>query len=172
MHTISSIMLEEHENILAVVQSVEQNIEKLEDDFDLDKDYYFSVLQFLREYADGVHHAKEEDILFKVVADLELDKQDEEIKRLVHQHIISRDIFGRIEENISNSNINKLIANFKQYISMIRAHIKEEDELLFPLLEKSLNKASKELILTRFKEADAEINMVKYMDLKEQIKSV
>lgn len=171
MKTIGSIMLNEHKNILAVVAAVEKQINLLEDGEPISEVFFRDAIVFLREYADGVHHAKEEDVLFKVIAEEGFDKKNAEVKRLVHQHILSRQLFKEIEEALNDNKKKALQKKFREYFSLIREHIHEEDEVLFPLLEELLPIEIKDRILKQFDEADARQDLKKYLSLKAKLES-
>lgn len=165
METISSIMLREHKNILSVTDTVEHNINQLEDGSEIDNDFFTQVIIFLREYADGIHHTKEEDILFNILYEEGLDEQDKELKRLIHQHVLSRGLFEEIEKALRSNSKRSLIKLFREYINMIRDHIREEDEVLFPMLEILLNEKAKGKILDQFSHADQQSDIEKYSQM-------
>lgn len=61
----TQILSEEHQNILKVIAAIEKECEKLDSGQKIDEDFFTRSIDFIRNYADKFHHAKEEDILFK-----------------------------------------------------------------------------------------------------------
>ncbi|MDP3026300.1 MAG: hypothetical protein Q8N63_01225, partial [Nanoarchaeota archaeon] len=58
------ILIDEHKNILKVIQALENECDSLESGKKIDKIFFEKSINFIRTYADKFHHAKEEDILF------------------------------------------------------------------------------------------------------------
>ena len=61
----SEILEKEHENILKLVEILKKEIKKISDGETPDKKFLEKSIDFIRNYADKIHHAKEEDILFR-----------------------------------------------------------------------------------------------------------
>jgi len=61
----TQILSEEHKYILEVIAALNRECQSLESGKNLDKNFFEEAIDFIRNYADKFHHAKEEDILFK-----------------------------------------------------------------------------------------------------------
>ncbi|MEK6816956.1 MAG: hemerythrin domain-containing protein, partial [Nanoarchaeota archaeon] len=61
----TEILSEEHRHILKVIDAIEEECKALEAGKSLDKKFFLDAIDFIRNYADKFHHAKEEDILFE-----------------------------------------------------------------------------------------------------------
>src|SRR3989344_9505885 len=59
------MLVEEHKNILRVTEAIERECEQISSGKTVNEDFFTKVIDFIRNYADKLHHAKEEDILFK-----------------------------------------------------------------------------------------------------------
>ena len=156
MKTIAEIMKEEHNNILPVVDALEEKANELIDTREIDAAFFLKFIEFQRGYTDGIHHAKEEDILFPVLAEHEATKNNPDIKLLIHQHILSRAHMENIEEAIDQNKDQVIAKNALEYGSMIRDHIDREDSRLFPLVEQLLPDNTKNEVLRKFKKSEDE----------------
>jgi hemerythrin-like domain-containing protein len=67
-------------------------------DAEPDPDFNYDALIFMREYADGCHHGKEEDILFEQLQERDLsEKHQEIIERLLNDHVRGRELAAGLE---------------------------------------------------------------------------
>ncbi len=151
----SKILLKEHENILKVVNALEFKIEQLENK-EIDTTFFKRAIDFIRNYADKFHHAKEEDILFK-----EFNKYAEEecvhcnpTEQMLFEHDEGRKSVKMMESGLNEKNKNKLIEGAKKYIQLIREHIFKEDNILYPMTDDVLSNSTKEKMLKKFKEIE------------------
>ena len=58
----TTILSEEHKHILSVIDALSKERKNLESGKELDKDFFSKAIDFIKNYADKFHHAKEEDI--------------------------------------------------------------------------------------------------------------
>src|SRR3989344_5101836 len=148
------LMLEkEHKNILFIIEILLKEREKLEDGEKIDLDFFKKAVDFIRNYADRLHHEKEEDILFK-----ELCRQENmhcnPVEQMLFEHNMGRNFVKEIEEGIKESRKDKIIKGVDGYASLIKEHIFKEDNILYPMSEDALAEKNKKGILEKFKEAE------------------
>ena len=65
---ITRIMVDEHQLILRVITLVERNTALMEQGRFRDWQFFLDAVDFIRNYADRFHHAKEEDALFPALS--------------------------------------------------------------------------------------------------------
>ncbi len=147
----SKILVEEHKNILKVVEALSKEIEQGKD---IDEKFFRSVIDFIRNYADKFHHAKEEDILFKEFGKCaeEGDVHCNPVEQMLFEHDEGRNFVKGMEEALEKKDKGKLILNARGYINLIQEHIFKEDTILFPMVDDALNKETEKEMLTKFKE--------------------
>ena len=150
---ILKILSKEHENILKIVDALEFKIEQLNDK-SIDISFFKKVIDFIRNYADKFHHAKEEDILFK-----EFNKCAEEgcvhcnpVEQMLVEHDEGRKNVKLMESGLNEKNKDKLIEGATNYIRLIREHIFKEDNILYPMADEVLSEEVKKIMLEKFKE--------------------
>jgi hemerythrin-like domain-containing protein len=90
-------------------------------------------LAFIRQYADKFHHAKEEDILFKY-----FDSDAPIIQAMNKEHTIARGYVKTIDSALAQKDYAQVVETFKLYQALLQEHIKKEDELLYPWMDRQL----------------------------------
>ncbi len=61
---VTRVMTEEHQLILRMISLVEKNTTLMEQGQFRNWQFFLDAVDFIRNYADRFHHAKEEDVLF------------------------------------------------------------------------------------------------------------
>lgn len=108
---------------------------------------------FCRFYADKFHHAKEEDILFKFV-----DEDSDIIKIMLDDHVFGRENVGLILEAAEEKDAEKAIKHLKAFWEMLTEHIKKEDEILFPWIDRKLSNSQVGQLFSKFSVVNKEMN--------------
>jgi len=145
------ILKKEHENILKIADAIEKECKIIESGKEINKEFLTKAIDFIRNYADRFHHAKEEDILFK-----EMDKNQRElhcnpIEQMLYEHDLGRGYVKGMEWGVKENNKDKIIENTRGYCRLLREHIYKEDNVLYPLADEALNKKVQDLMLEKFK---------------------
>ncbi|MDP1695647.1 MAG: hemerythrin domain-containing protein [archaeon] len=168
----SKILSKEHKDILKIVDALESEIGQLKNK-DINIIFFKKVIDFIRNYADKFHHAKEEDILFK-----EFNKYAEKecihcnpLEQMLFEHEEGRKNIKIMESGLNEKNKNMLIDGATKYIQLIREHIFKEDNILYPMTDDLLSDSIKNKMLKNFKEIEKEKkkNIKVYLDF---IKSI
>lgn len=135
----------EHDEILSFCDRMEENcLEILGGELDID--FFRNAINFIRNYADGFHHKKEEDILFKAMLE-NLGPLAEKVVRggMLVEHQMARSYVMELENNLnlfeeSKSDLKKLyiLTNAMSYVSLLREHAKKENQTVYPFADKNL----------------------------------
>ena len=169
----SKILSNEHKDILKVVGALEVEIGQLNDK-NIDETFFKKVIDFIKNYVDKFHHAKEEDILFK-----EFNKCAEEggvhcnpVEQMLFEHDEGRKNIKIMESGLNEKNKDKIIEGAKGYAQLIREHISKEDCILYPLADDSLSESVKNEMLSQFKEIEnkEKKNIEHYLDFVKSLK--
>tara|TARA_Y100000310_G_C20687229_1_gene819856 strand:- start:644 stop:1177 length:534 start_codon:yes stop_codon:yes gene_type:complete len=154
----SKILSNEHKNILKVIGSLEKEHNHIESGKKIDKDFFEKIIDFIRNYADKFHHAKEEDILFK-----EFSKCVDEgrvhcnpTEQMLYEHDLGRNFVKGMEQGVNEDNREKVIKNIKGYSELLKEHIYKEDSILYPMADEALDKKVKDLVLKKFERVERE----------------
>ena len=157
----SKILSEEHQNILKIIESLENECDAIENNNkEPDKDFFKKIIDFIRNYADKFHHAKEEDILFK-----EFNKCVTEdpggapcnpTEQMLVEHDEGRNFVKGMETRLNENDKMRVIRNARAYAELLREHIAKEDDILYPMTDETLNSKVKKEMLEKFKEIEKE----------------
>lgn len=171
---ITQALSEEHQNILKVIDAVLKECNEIEGGGkDLDKEYFTKVVDFIKNYADRYHHAKEEDILFKVMLENAEGMHCNPIPVMLHEHDEGRHYVKGLEEGLANSDRGLILTNASGYCHLLRDHIYKEDNILYPMAEEALSEELKEEVQAKYKKVNDELfsdkELQKYLDLVSSI---
>lgn len=150
----TKILSEEHKNILKVVAALEKECAALESGKQLDKEFIRNAIDFIRNYADKFHHAKEEDILFKEFCKKEEELHCNPVGQMLYEHDLGRGYVKGMEQGIEENDKEMVIKNGKEYVQLLQEHIMKEDNILFPMADQVLNEEAQASISKKFKEAE------------------
>ena len=151
MRTIQ-ILEAEHEEILEFVGYVEMECLQILQGKEVQEDFFRKSIVFIREFADNIHHKKEEDILFRYMMDHLGDVATKLIRSgMLVEHQLARYHVMELENNLNTyletkEDINKLqiIVHAMSYVNLLRSHIDKENNAVYPFGERSLSKEIKE----------------------------
>ncbi|MBI4350488.1 MAG: hemerythrin domain-containing protein [Elusimicrobia bacterium] len=106
-------------------------------------------LKFIRTYADKYHHAKEEEILFKY-----FDGGLDVIQVMLLDHVTGRGHVKAADEALAAGDGAAAAKQFLAYRELLAEHIKKEDEILYPWMDRNLTMKQVGELSGRFDEAD------------------
>lgn len=152
----TKILSDEHQNILKVIDALIKECDSLESGKGLDKDFFEKAINFIRNYADKFHHAKEEDILFKELCKDTVEMQCNPIPQMLHEHDLGRDFVKGMEQALKENNKAKVIENARGYAQLLQEHINKEDNILYPMADEALNQQIQKEVLEKFRQAEHE----------------
>ena len=154
MKSPTQILKDEHKNILKIADALTEECDALESGKKLNKDFFSNAVEFVREYADRFHHAKEEDILFKELCKPEAEMHCNPVEQMLCEHNLGRNFVKGMEEALKDGDKEKVIENARGYAQLIQEHINKEDNILYPMADEALNENSKKSMLKEFEKAE------------------
>ena len=150
----TKILSEEHKYILKVIDALNKECGALQSGRSIDTNFFRNAIDFIRNYADKFHHAKEEDILFKELCKPQVGMHCNPVEQMLHEHELGRNFVKEIEKGLSENNRNKIIENTRGYTGLLQEHIYKEDNILYPMADEALSQKVQKSMLDRFKEAE------------------
>ncbi len=108
------------------------------------------IIRFIRSYADRHHHAKEEELLFRL-----FDPGLDVIKVMLREHESGRAHVGAAEAALDTGDGPGAAAALRAYRELLLDHIKKEDEVLYPWMDRNLSMKQVGNRSQSFDEADA-----------------
>lgn len=106
-------------------------------------------VEFIRSYADRYHHAKEEDILFRYFSpDMDI------IKAMLTDHETAREHVRAIVAAVEHRDATAANEHLLAYANLLREHIRKEDEILYPWMDRLLLDSQVGQMHAQFSEVD------------------
>ncbi len=148
--------MNEHENILHAIDALLDQCAQDEKSGAVSHDFYRSEIDFIRNYADKFHHAKEEDILF-----IELNKDSANThcnptEQMLYEHNSGRQYVKEIEAGLAENSLTKVLAGARNYGNLLKDHIYKEDNILYPMADETLSDKIKDEMLEKFEKIGQE----------------
>lgn len=108
-----------------------------------------AFVEFVREFADRYHHAKEEDILFTY-----FDPDSDIIKAMRSEHTSGREHMRATLEALDRGDAAEVVRRLAAYGELLTEHIRKEDEILYPWMDRDLTDSQVGQLYARFQEVD------------------
>lgn len=151
------ILRDEHRMIELVLDMLDRYVEvQLADPQEDAQEDLSRFVEFIRLYADRIHHGKEEDILFERMVASGFPKSAGPLAVMYHEHEQGRALVRELGELVEHpgpwaeSELRRLAAAARGYTSLLRGHIHKEDNVLYPMAESGLDSDAWSLIAERF----------------------
>jgi len=160
MKDVTSVMVEEHKLILRMIELVEKNTRLAETGLFNDWAFYIDAVDFIRNYADRFHHAKEEDILFKSLVENGMPAENSPVAAMLMAHDQGRAYVRNMEAAARKAlvgeadQISIVAENAYGYVALLRDHIDKENNILYPLAERVLPEAMRPAMVEGYARAE------------------
>jgi len=157
---VTSVMVAEHQLILRMIALVEHNTEQMEQGRFRDWQFFLDAIDFIRNYADRFHHAKEEDVLFVELIKNGMPEKNSPIEAMHMEHDQGRAFIRGLEVAAQKAmdgetgQLRVISANARGYASLLRGHIDKEDNILYPLAERVLPETVRTGMLAAYQQAE------------------
>lgn len=142
-------LVDEHTQIKRFLALVPGIVERLDLESEEGRDRILRGVDFIRNYADRYHHAKEEDILFTCFPP-ELDI----LQAMLEDHRRGRARVNGILEALERRDREGVAADLYGYAAILAEHIKKEDEILYPWMDRNFSTRQVGEMYSRFQEVD------------------
>jgi len=145
--------------MLAVLGKISATLERSES---VNPDHLDQAIQFIKQFADGRHHAKEETLLFPAMESAGIPRNGGPIGVMLSEHEQGRKFVGGMvaaSEGYRNGTTNAAInfaRNARQYIDLLTEHISKEDNILFMMADAHLSPAKQQELTAEFTRLDQE----------------
>jgi hemerythrin-like domain-containing protein len=108
-------------------------------------------IEFIHDFADTFHHAKEEDVLFKYLASPGILNECNPLPVMLREHAQARELLKQMQYAASLNNVADLISCAQGYASILKQHIFKEDNILYAMAERNIDEQEKLKLLTEYK---------------------
>jgi hemerythrin-like domain-containing protein len=137
----TDVLVDEHRVIERVLSSLEAGVDRLESGQPVRPEFFLSATDFIRGFADGCHHQKEEGVLFTSMEEQGIPVQGCPLGVMLAEHELGRQYTTALRSAAQSMEAGDLDANrrairsSRSYIALLRQHIDKEDNILFPMAE-------------------------------------
>jgi hemerythrin-like domain-containing protein len=138
------VLMQEHRTIEQVLDALEGFAEEVVRARRTDKEELSRFVKFLREFADGRHHAKEEGVLFEAMVEHGFPSEGGPIPVMLADHEHGRALIRVLADRAEQAgpwldeDLGSLAEAARGYAALLRVHIQKEDRILYPMAERHL----------------------------------
>jgi len=142
-------LVDEHKLIKRLIAQIPRIIESLDLETEEGRQRVLDGVDFIRNYADRYHHAKEENLLFKYF------DEDTEILKVMHEdHRNARNHVKSIIEGVERRDRESVTENLAAYRELLTDHIRKEDDILYPWMDRNIDTSQVGKLFSSFNEVD------------------
>ncbi len=172
-------LMDEHKNILTGLDILQRNADLLEEGKKIDPGFFTKIIDFIRNYADKYHHAKEENILFVKLGKAGFPAEGGPVGVMLEEHDQGRKYVALMEKanqhyiDGNQSATKDVVENAKGFIYLLRQHIDKENNILYPMAKDILGESGIEAMIPEFDNVEKEQagTEKKYISLLKELNS-
>jgi hemerythrin-like domain-containing protein len=152
MNTATKNLEEDHIYVLkltdvmkAITHSENADIKHIED-----------IVDIIKNFADGLHHSKEENLFFPALEKKGFSAQQGPVAVMLNEHILGRNFVKGIADNLEKfkngdkDSSERIYQNMRGYAELLVNHIAKENNVLFRMADKVFSKEEQDNFLTDF----------------------
>ncbi len=158
----TDILMNEHRLIERVLDALEDRAQTLQKGAAVRTGFFLDAVDFIRNFADGCHHRKEEGALFPAMIAAGIPKEGGPIAVMLGEHEQGREFNRGMEKAAraiqagSLAERDELIRNALGYVALLRQHIQKEDGILFPMADRSIPTVAQNNLAVEFDRIERE----------------
>lgn len=146
----------EHDLIERVLVLLSDTAKALQSERPVPKNFQEWAVDFMRRFADGCHHAKEEDVLFPLLEQRGIARHGGPIGVMLHEHEVGRECVHRMSQSLSSADNDPaaFAAAAEEYVALLQQHIFKENNVLFRVADRILGPGDDAEVVARFRAAE------------------
>lgn len=159
---ITQALVAEHRLILRMITLLERNAVRTAAGTYSNWRFYLDGVDFIRNYADRFHHAKEEEILFEALIKNGMPRENSPVAAMLMEHDQGRGYVRAMETAVLEiqgglpGREHVVAENALEYAALLREHISKEDTVLYQLAERIIPESMRKEITTSYQRAEAQ----------------
>lgn len=164
MNTATQNLENDHVHILRLTDIMLEMVEQK----CTETDHFELVVNVIRKFADGLHHAKEEELLFPLLGEKGFSPEQGPVAVMLMEHVQGRNFVKGVSDGIAelkkgNSGaIQQVYENLSGYAILLQNHISKENNILFRMADQMFSADEQQTLIEQFavveSEADPEFN--------------
>jgi len=154
--------MEEHRVIERVLSALQVAAERVSRGEEMGPAFFVNAALFIKNFADGCHHRKEEGVLFVAMNESGLPAQGGPIGVMLAEHEQGRAFTREMKDAAQKWEGGDLSAraavaqNALGYVALLRQHIHKENNILFPMADRLIPPDRQEKVATDFERIEHE----------------
>lgn len=171
-------LMKEHRVIERMIDLLGRESRRIAEERDVDPTFIDAAVDFIRTYADRTHHGKEEDILFRDLAERSLSEEEQEtMEELVREHVLARQTTGELVEAKERcvegdaESLDTVLEKLDVLVNIYPDHIEKEDKHFFLPVMEYFSKAEQDEMLEEMWEFDRGMIHEKYRSVVDRLEN-
>ena len=158
----TNILKGEHRVIERVLASLEAAANRLKASEPISPRFFMEAADFIKGFADGCHHKKEEGVLFPAMEAAGIPAQGGPIAVMLAEHQEGRRLTAAMRagaeklQSGDNTAREGVAQNALQYVALLRQHIAKEDNVLFPMADQAIQGSAERQVAAAFDRVEHE----------------
>ncbi len=158
MNTATSNLKRDHEHILQLTEVMD----RISRSGNTDIKHCEMIVDIIKNFADGLHHNKEENLLFPLMAERGFPVQGGPVGVMLMEHEQGREYVRGMSKNNEafkagdNKAIQKVYENMQGYAELLRNHIYKENNILFNMADGVFTEEDQKDLLAKFEKIETE----------------
>jgi hemerythrin-like domain-containing protein len=158
----TQILMSEHRVIERVITSLETAANRFNNRQLVPVEFFIQASDFIKGFADGCHHMKEEGVLFKTMEQYGLSAQQGPVAVMLFEHEQGRTFTRGMRQAAlrfqggDESAREDVVKNALGYCALLRQHISKEDHILFPMADRVIPAGEYDRVMEGFEHVEHE----------------
>ena len=157
MKTATENLENDHVHILRLTEVITSMVENRSKEIG----HFELVVELIRNFADGIHHAKEENLLFPLLGEKGFSPEQGPVAVMLSEHTQGRDfVRGALEgikefKNGKQGELQSIYENLGNYATLLQNHISKENNILFRMADQVFSDEEQQSLLIQFGEVES-----------------
>ena len=127
-------------------------------------DHFDLIINLIRNFADGTHHAKEEGFLFPLMGEKGFSPEFGPVAVMLHEHEQGRNYVKAADEAIrkfktgNEAALQTVYENLSDYAYLLQNHIDKENNILFRMADEAFSNAEQQNMLLQFTDVENNVD--------------
>lgn len=158
----TDVLMEEHRLIERLLDSLDLAASHLDSGKPVRPGFFIEAAEFIKGFADGCHHRKEEGFLFPALEAAGMPRDGGPVGMMLYEHDEGRAFTKTMREAAAElesgdaSAAAAVAQNARGYVTLLRRHIHKENMILFRMADQVIQGAARDQLTADFEQVERE----------------